>query len=121
MQPGDMPHQQLGGLNMSTDKPTNGERLRATAETIVGRIERDPAFAQQIRDDPRAALLAAGVPEAQINDELFLAIEATNDVSGYSKCTDSCGLMTCGPRTCGGTCYRGGTCGATRACTNTTT
>jgi hypothetical protein len=85
---------------MSTERPTNGEQLRATAETVVARIEQDPDFAQQIRDDPKGALLAAGVPEARINDELLRAIEKTDDVSGYSKCARSCGAMTCSPATC---------------------
>jgi len=85
---------------MSTERPNNGEQLRAMAEAIATRIERDPGFAQQIRDDPKGALLAAGVPEAQINDELFRAIEKTDDVSGYSKCARSCGAMTCSPATC---------------------
>jgi hypothetical protein len=86
---------------MSTDNSSNGERLRAMAEAIAARIERDPEFAQQIRDDPNGALVAAGVPEAQINDELFRSIEKTDEVAGYSICAMTCGPRTCGPMTCG--------------------
>jgi hypothetical protein len=88
-------------IEMSTDKPSNGEQLRAMAEALATRIDQDPDFAKQIRDDPRGALRSAGVPEAQINDDLFRAIDMTDDVTGYSICAMTCGPKTCGQITCG--------------------
>jgi hypothetical protein len=85
---------------MSIDKPSDGEQLRAAAEAIATCIEREPAFAEQIRSRPWEALLAAGVPESRINKDLFEAIEANSEVSGYARpepghCTRTCGLYTC--------------------------
>jgi hypothetical protein len=88
-------------IEMSTDRLSDGEQLRATAEAIATRIEQDPDFAKQIRDDPKGALLSAGVPEAQISDDLFRAIDMTDDVTGYSICAMTCGPRTCGPISCG--------------------
>jgi hypothetical protein len=87
-------------LNVSIDKPSDGEQLRSAAEAIATRIEREPAFSEQIRNHPWEALLAAGVPGARINKDLFEAIETAGDVSGYARpdsgnCTRTCGIYTC--------------------------
>jgi hypothetical protein len=85
---------------MSMDKPSEDGQRRAVAEAIATRIEREPAFAEQIRNHPWEALLAAGVPESRIDKELFEAIEAIGEVSGYARpepghCVRTCGALTC--------------------------
>jgi hypothetical protein len=56
-------------------------QARATAQTIVERVQTDPAFATQIRQDPEGTLRAAGMPEAALGPALHEMGVA--EVAGY--------------------------------------
>ena len=83
---------------MDTDK------ARETAREILKRAQNDPAFKQQLANDPQGTLTAAGLPENTVNDFLREAIQAgaiESDVAGYvyedpipTHCTWTCVLTT---------------------------
>ena len=58
------------------------EQVRATARKIAERVKSDPAFKQQVQQDPKGALTAAGLPEKHVGD--FLAETQLADVAGYA-------------------------------------
>jgi len=64
------------------------EQARTTARTLARRIQEDPAFVEQIQQDPIAALTAAGLPEDFVLE--FLDRTQISDVHGYLS--PSCGL-----------------------------
>ena len=86
-------------MNADFDK----EKVRQAAEAIVRRAENDEAFKDQIRNDPNATLVAAGIPEAVIPD-IFHPEQADQDVSGYMKRESGCNDFTCWTSGCPGSC-----------------
>jgi hypothetical protein len=84
-----------------TMSATNLEQYRAKAEELVQRAERDPAFAQQAKADPLAALTAAGIPEDASRQILEGGL---TEVSGYAE-GGRCADLTCWISVCPGTCY----------------
>lgn len=72
---------------MSAQQPNElRSQVREAARNIIRRVIDEPGFTEQLRADPRAACVAAGVPEAAVDEFLAndLGIEA--DVSGYMHC-----------------------------------
>jgi len=68
------------------------EQLRMKARQLAERARTDPAFKEQIQQDPVQTLTAEGLPEATIPEFLHAADLA--DVVGYAKV--ACfGTMTC--------------------------
>ena len=75
---------------------TNGpdiQQARQVAEQITQRAKSDPAFLQQLRDDPAGTVKAAGMPEEAIGT--FLAEEGADEVAGYAMDSDWCICTTC--------------------------
>ena len=56
-------------------------QARATAQATVERTQTDPAFAEQIKQDPEGTLRAAGMPEAALGTALHEMGVA--EVAGY--------------------------------------
>jgi hypothetical protein len=72
---------------VSTQQPNEiRSQVREAARNIIRRVIDDPEYAGRLRSDPRAACVAAGVPEAAVDEFLAndLGIEA--EVSGYLAC-----------------------------------
>lgn len=63
------------------------EQARTMVMDIAARAQSDPAYKQQLRADPRATLLAAGLPTAAVDEAIPAA-----DVTGYvsSDCIRIC-------------------------------
>jgi hypothetical protein len=80
---------------MSTQDQT---QLRDTAKGVVQRAINDPAFAEQLRSDPRATLLDAGMPEGYVDDFMVNDLGMEPEVAGYmrAECNGvTCILITC--------------------------
>jgi hypothetical protein len=62
---------------------------RVAARDIIRRIVGDEAFANQVRDDPHATLLAAGFPEWALDDFVTHDLGIEPEVDGYlmSECS----------------------------------
>jgi hypothetical protein len=75
------------------------QALRDTALAIVQRAENDEDFQRQLRDDPEAALTAAGLPQSAIAD--FAREAEIGDVAGYVGCDNNTCVLTRCARTLG--------------------
>ena len=60
------------------------EKAREKAREILGRMKSDPGFIQQLRDDPRATLAAAGMP-ADVLDEAVEGLGLSPEVAGHGR------------------------------------
>jgi hypothetical protein len=69
-------------------KPIDIEQARAIARALAQRVQQEPAFAEQIRQDPTSILAAAGLPEEFVEE--FLQQSQLAEVQGYLS--PSCGL-----------------------------
>jgi hypothetical protein len=70
------------GAHNADDKRT---QLRQLAGGILQRAQEDDSFANQLRTDPRATLIAAGLPESAV-DDFITEMQLDSDVSGYMFC-----------------------------------
>jgi hypothetical protein len=77
---------------MSTQDQT---QLHQTAKGIVQRAINDPAFAEQLRSDPRTTLLGAGMPESAVDDFITNDLGMEAEVAGYGQCSMTCIFVTC--------------------------
>lgn len=74
-------------------KQSAGQQRRAHVQTILDKISSDPAYRQELVDNPGQAMAALGVTSSGAADE----------VSGYLMCQETCGanpLHTCNSGTC---------------------
>ncbi len=60
------------------------DKAREKAREILGRMKSDPGFIQQLRDDPRATLAAAGMP-ADVLDEAVEGLGLGPEVAGHGR------------------------------------
>jgi hypothetical protein len=85
--------------------PADERTIRASVDKLLVRALADPDFAARAREDPRAALLEAGVPEEALTgerlapEEMFPQSDTVRDDDG-----DGCVDFTCWSSECGGTC-----------------
>lgn len=68
------------------------DEARAIIRAIIQRVVQDPGFAEHLRDDPRGASLAAGVPEWAVDDFIKVDLGLGPDVSGYA--VDRCAVTS---------------------------
>lgn len=77
-----------------SEKPNEEEvaRVRARGREILDSLRDDPAFAEEVRKDPTAALVARGIPEAAALDWQ----KPRGEVSGYFEptCGYSCTITS---------------------------
>jgi hypothetical protein len=66
----------------------NLERIRDIARSLARRVQDDPNFAEQVRDDPYLVLSAAGLPDEFVSE--FLEQTQISEIQGYGS--PSCGL-----------------------------
>lgn len=87
-------------MGMAT--PDEMQQLRQTMQVIVDRAKRDPAYRQQISDDPTGTLTAAGIP-AKAVAEIVADGGEVPEVVGHrpSDCRD----LTCFSSNCPESCY----------------
>jgi hypothetical protein len=64
------------------------ERIREIARSLARRVQADPKFAEQVRDDPHTVLNAAGLPDEFVSE--FLEQTQLSEIQGYGS--PSCGL-----------------------------
>jgi hypothetical protein len=64
------------------------EQLRNLARSLANRVQNEPEFAEQIREDPYAVLNAMGLPEEFVPE--FLEQTQLSEIQGYASL--SCGL-----------------------------
>jgi len=60
---------------------SHNEQIRAIARRLAEKARNDPAFREQIMQDPQSTLTSAGLSEQAIAD--FLRETGLGDVSGY--------------------------------------
>ena len=60
---------------------SHNEQVRALARRLAEKAKNDPAFREQIMQDPMSTLTSAGLPEQAVAD--FLRETGLGDVSGY--------------------------------------
>jgi hypothetical protein len=76
------------------------QAVRRQAQEIVDRAKADPAFEQQLKDDPDTTLVGLGFPEREIPD--FLQEQGLQpEVAGYIQCAD----FTCWSSNCPASCF----------------
>lgn len=68
-------------------------QIRAKATEIVQRMQADPAFREQVMENPVTTLQSAGIPDEAINDFTH-ELGATPEVSGYAMAGD-CTVLSC--------------------------
>jgi hypothetical protein len=79
------------------------EDFRTVAQAVAARAKNDPAYQQQLLDDPMGMLTAAGVSR-EIAQQLLDA-DAEPDVQGYSlQIETGCNDTTCWTSGCPGSC-----------------
>jgi hypothetical protein len=75
---------------------TTLEKVRQNAQDILERARNDEAFLQELKDDPQAAISAAGFPEDGAFD-FGRELGQENDVQGYMLCDRyTCLVTLCG-------------------------
>ena len=80
------------------EKPSEEEvaRVRAQGRQILTSLKSDPAFAEEVRRDPTAALVSRGIPEAAA---LEWQKKPGGDVQAYQDCyysaTGTCDNTSC--------------------------
>lgn len=67
---------------------------RNMARDIIRQVVQDAAFAERLRNDPRATLLDAGFPDWAIDDFMAYDLGLEDDVSGYQM--DRCAISVSG-------------------------
>jgi hypothetical protein len=78
---------------MSTPSPSDAQRARQTAQGLLTRLNSDPAFKQQVEQDPIHTLTAAGLPGPGA-EEFIRETGIGSEVMGYRECSESC-WITC--------------------------
>lgn len=82
------------------------EDFRAVAQAVADRAKNEPAYQQQLLDDPMGTLTAAGLPR-DVAQQLLDA-DAEPDVQGYGdhvQIETGCNDTTCWTSGCPGSCY----------------
>lgn len=82
---------------MMAEKPNQEEidAVRARGKEILATIGSDPAFVEEIRKDPTAALVSRGIPEAAALE--WQKKPGGGEVQGYDyECVYTCGTVTTG-------------------------
>jgi hypothetical protein len=80
------------------DIQTLRSQAREIAALVVRRVIQDPAFAAELRSDPRATLSSVGLPKALTDDFIIHDLAMEPDVAGYrmaDDCTYTCIWITC--------------------------
>jgi hypothetical protein len=77
---------------MSTPSQQDVGQIRAQVTDLAVRAKTDSAFMQQLKADPRGALVAAGLPAGAVDDVLHE--EGVSDVTGYLSCSFTCVFST---------------------------
>lgn len=67
---------------------------RNMARDIIRQVVQDEAFAERLRNDPRATLLGAGFPDWAIDDFMAYDLGLEEEVSGYQM--DRCAVSVSG-------------------------
>src|SRR5207237_9831051 len=88
---------------------TQLDDIRAQVQEVLDRAQADSAYFEQLKNDPQATLVAAGVP-AEATPDLIAELAGEDEVSGYMRCDRyTCifdiTMSTCGCWTIGGTSY----------------
>ncbi len=83
--------------------PADESMIRASVDKLLVRALADPDFAASVREDPRAALLEAGVPEEALTGER-LAPEVMFPQGDTALDDDGCTDFTCWSSDCPATC-----------------
>lgn len=78
---------------MSTLSPSEAQRVRQNAQELMNRLNTDPTFKQQVEQDPKGVLTAAGLPTPGV-EEFIREAGIGSEVQGYLDCSHSCWL-TC--------------------------
>ena len=86
---------------------TQVEQIRGQVQQVLDRARSDSAYFDQLKRDPEATLVAAGVP-SEATPDLIAELSGDDEVSGYMRCDRyTCffdiTLSTCGDWTIGGT------------------
>lgn len=86
---------------------TQVEQIRAQVQQVLDRAQADSGYYEQLKSNPEATLIAAGVP-AEATPDLIAELAGEDEVSGYMRCDRyTCffdiTLSTCGCWTIGGT------------------
>ena len=86
---------------------TQVEQIRAQVQQVLDRAQADSSYYEQLKNNPEATLIAAGVP-AEATPDLIAELASEDEVSGYMRCDRyTCffdiTLSTCGCWTIGGT------------------
>ncbi|MBA2392228.1 MAG: hypothetical protein H0V70_05725 [Ktedonobacteraceae bacterium] len=67
------------------------QNIRSTARDLADRVQQDPAFKEQVLDDPSKTLTAAGLPEIAVSD--FMRETELGEVAGYGfVCSLTCSV-----------------------------
>lgn len=84
---------------MTSPSQPDAQQMRDKGVAILERLQRDPAFKQQVERDPQGTLSAAGIPTGAVEDFMREASVA-GDVQGYMMCDHTCewSCFITGPR-----------------------
>ena len=63
------------------------DKAREKAREILGRMKSDPGFIQQLRDDPRATLAAAGMPADVLDEAVDSLGLGPEEAIGHARAT----------------------------------
>lgn len=75
--------------------------IRATAESVLDRARNDEAFLTSLRNDPVAALAAAGLSDADAGQIGLDEWKLGEDTEGFRPCTWTCDRWSCKASFCG--------------------
>jgi hypothetical protein len=84
---------------MTSPGQPDAQQMRDKGLAILERLQSDPAFKQQVEQDPKGALTGAGIPDRAVEDFMREASVA-GDVQGYMMCDHTCdwSCFITGPR-----------------------
>jgi hypothetical protein len=84
---------------MTSPNQPDAQQMREKGLAILERLQSDSAFKQQVEQDPKGALSAAGIPDRAVEDFMREASVA-GDVQGYMMCDHTCdwSCFITGPR-----------------------
>jgi hypothetical protein len=84
---------------MTSPSQPDAQQMRDKGRAILERLQSDSAFKQQVEQDPKGALSAAGIPDRAVEDFMREASVA-GDVQGYRMCDMTCdwSCFITGPR-----------------------
>jgi hypothetical protein len=74
---------------MSQPTPQDFEQVRAKVGEIAAKAKGNPTYLQELRDNPRQTLVAAGLPDGAV-DDVLREEGGLGDVQGYMKCWLTC-------------------------------